>query len=71
MVRHSNAVLRSLYEFWIDPRSCWVKFRMASTVWDYTVSVLPSVTLGLIPMDTERRRWPVEGFWMFDLYRLA
>lgn len=35
-----------------------------------TVSVLPNVTLGVIPMDTERRRWPVEGFWMFDERRV-
>lgn len=34
------------------------------------VSVLPNVSLGIIPMDVERRRWPVEGFWMFDERRV-
>jgi transcriptional regulator with XRE-family HTH domain len=34
------------------------------------VSVLPNVVLGIIPMDVERRRWPVEGFWMFDERRV-
>ena len=31
------------------------------------VSSLPSVSLGIIPLDTDRSRtWSVEGFWMFD-----
>jgi transcriptional regulator with XRE-family HTH domain len=35
-----------------------------------TVSVLPNVSFGIIPMDRPRRRWPVEGFWMFDERRV-
>ena len=35
-----------------------------------TISVLPNVSLGIIPMDLPRRRWPVEGFWMFDERRV-
>jgi hypothetical protein len=32
-----------------------------------TVGSLPSVSLGVIPLDADRSRmWPVEGFWMFD-----
>lgn len=31
------------------------------------VSSLPSISLGIIPLDADRSRtWPVEGFWMFD-----
>lgn len=26
----------------------------------------PNVTLGIVPMKTDRGRWPVESFWMFD-----
>lgn len=29
-------------------------------------AALPSVSLGVIPMGHQRRRWPVEGFWIFD-----
>ncbi|GGT02362.1 transcriptional regulator [Planobispora rosea] len=32
-----------------------------------TVSTLPSVSLGIIPLGADRSDiWPVEGFWMFD-----
>ncbi|MBG0831575.1 helix-turn-helix domain-containing protein [Planomonospora sp. ID67723] len=32
-----------------------------------TASTLPSVSLGIIPLDADRSSiWPVEGFWMFD-----
>ncbi len=31
-----------------------------------TCASLPSVSLGIIPAQTERTRWPVEGFWVFD-----
>jgi transcriptional regulator with XRE-family HTH domain len=31
-----------------------------------TVSSLPNVSLGIVPMRPDRTRWPVEGFWIFD-----
>ncbi|SDJ94829.1 hypothetical protein SAMN05421869_11396 [Nonomuraea jiangxiensis] len=32
-----------------------------------TVSALPSISLGIIPLDADRSTmWPVEGFFMFD-----
>jgi hypothetical protein len=31
-----------------------------------TCSSLPSVSLGVIPPRSDRRTWPVEGFWIFD-----
>lgn len=32
-----------------------------------TASTLPSVSLGVVPLDADRSAmWPVEGFWMFD-----
>ncbi|MBO2453641.1 helix-turn-helix transcriptional regulator [Actinomadura barringtoniae] len=31
-----------------------------------TSSSLPSVSLGIIPTQTDRARWPAEGFWIFD-----
>ncbi|MFC4505923.1 MULTISPECIES: helix-turn-helix domain-containing protein [Streptomyces] len=31
-----------------------------------TVGTLPSVSLGVVPMRTDRSRMPVEGFWIFD-----
>ena len=35
------------------------------------VSSLPSVSLGIIPLDADRSKtWPVEGFWMFDEKRV-
>ncbi|MEU9716001.1 helix-turn-helix transcriptional regulator [Streptomyces sp. NPDC047976] len=30
------------------------------------VAALPNVSLGVIPMTTERVMWPVEGFWIYD-----
>lgn len=34
------------------------------------ISVLPNVHLGIIPLNVARRRWPVEGFWIFDERRV-
>ncbi len=31
-----------------------------------TVGSLPNVSLGVVPMTTDRSRMPVEGFWIFD-----
>ncbi|MGW1177023.1 helix-turn-helix domain-containing protein [Kitasatospora sp. NPDC002543] len=31
-----------------------------------TVGLLPHVSLGVVPMRPDRRRWPTEGFWIFD-----
>ncbi|MFC9971842.1 helix-turn-helix domain-containing protein [Spirillospora sp. NPDC127200] len=31
-----------------------------------TCSSLPAVSLGIIPTQPDRSRWPVEGFWIFD-----
>jgi transcriptional regulator with XRE-family HTH domain len=31
-----------------------------------TCMTLPSVSLGIVPAQLERVRWPVEGFWIFD-----
>jgi hypothetical protein len=31
-----------------------------------TTTSLPTVHLGVIPMDGPRTRWPTEGFWLFD-----
>ena len=31
-----------------------------------TTTSLPTVQLGIIPLDTDRSRWPTEGFWIFD-----
>ena len=31
-----------------------------------TVSSLPNVSLGIVPMRPDRTRWPAEGFWIFD-----
>ncbi|RKN11066.1 helix-turn-helix domain-containing protein [Streptomyces radicis] len=31
-----------------------------------TVSALPTVSLGIVPMRPDRARWPVEGFWIYD-----
>lgn len=31
-----------------------------------TISTLPNVSLGVVPMRPDRTRWPVEGFWIFD-----
>lgn len=30
------------------------------------VASLPHVSLGVVPMRTDRERWPVEGFWLYD-----
>lgn len=31
-----------------------------------TVSSLPNVSVGVVPMRPDRACWPVEGFWIFD-----
>jgi len=31
-----------------------------------TISELPNVSLGVVPMRPDRSRWPVEGFWIYD-----
>ncbi|MDQ1293236.1 MAG: hypothetical protein QG608_1117 [Actinomycetota bacterium] len=31
-----------------------------------TTTSLPTVRLGIIPLDVDRPRWPTEGFWIFD-----
>jgi hypothetical protein len=37
-----------------------------------TVGALPSVSLGIIPLDADRSlTWPVESFWMFDEERVT
>jgi transcriptional regulator with XRE-family HTH domain len=37
-----------------------------------TVSRLPSVSLGVIPLDADRSAgWPIESFWMFDDERVC
>ncbi|MEU9400636.1 helix-turn-helix transcriptional regulator [Streptomyces sp. NPDC048242] len=30
------------------------------------VASLPNVSLGVVPMQPDRERWPVEGFWIYD-----
>ncbi|MEX2983734.1 helix-turn-helix domain-containing protein [Streptomyces sp. C36] len=30
------------------------------------VSSLPNVSVGVVPMRSDRARWPVEGFWIYD-----
>ena len=32
-----------------------------------TISSLPNVSLGIVPMRPDRTRWPAEGFWIFDV----
>jgi transcriptional regulator with XRE-family HTH domain len=32
----------------------------------HTISALPNVSLGVVPMRPDRSRWPVEGFWIYD-----
>jgi transcriptional regulator with XRE-family HTH domain len=37
-----------------------------------TVAALPSVSLGIVPLDADRSAmWPVEAFWMFDDERVT
>jgi hypothetical protein len=31
-----------------------------------TVGSLPNVSMGVVPMRSDRMRWPAEGFWIFD-----
>lgn len=31
-----------------------------------TVASLPNVSLGVVPMASDRNRWPAEGFWIYD-----
>ncbi|WP_275040689.1 helix-turn-helix domain-containing protein [Nocardiopsis gilva] len=31
-----------------------------------TISSLPNVSLGVVPMRPDRDRWPAEGFWIYD-----
>jgi hypothetical protein len=33
----------------------------------HTISRLPNVSLGVVPMRPDRTRWPVEGFWIYDM----
>ncbi|MCC3769814.1 helix-turn-helix transcriptional regulator [Streptomyces sp. UNOC14_S4] len=30
------------------------------------IASLPNVSLGIVPMQPDRERWPVEGFWIYD-----
>jgi transcriptional regulator with XRE-family HTH domain len=30
------------------------------------IASLPNVSLGVVPMRSDRERWPVEGFWIYD-----
>ncbi|MFG2815735.1 helix-turn-helix domain-containing protein [Streptomyces sp. NPDC048410] len=34
------------------------------------VASLPNVSLGVVPMQPDRERWPVEGFWIYDTARV-
>lgn len=31
-----------------------------------SIASLPNVSLGVVPMRSDRERWPVEGFWIYD-----
>jgi transcriptional regulator with XRE-family HTH domain len=31
-----------------------------------SIASLPNVSLGVVPMQPDRERWPVEGFWIYD-----
>lgn len=31
-----------------------------------SIASLPNVSLGVVPMASDRERWPVEGFWIYD-----
>ncbi|WP_369378631.1 helix-turn-helix domain-containing protein [Streptomyces sp. cg36] len=31
-----------------------------------SVAALPNVSLGVVPMTSDRERWPAEGFWIYD-----
>lgn len=32
-----------------------------------SIASLPNVSLGVVPMRSDRERWPAEGFWIYDV----
>jgi transcriptional regulator with XRE-family HTH domain len=64
------------FAFLVEESALWTRLGGTEVLADQLAYLLqvkksPRVSLGVIPADTDRELWPVEGFWMFDRERVS